>query len=132
MKALKWVGIGVGGFAAVAGAIFAVVFTLTGDAAATASDFLKLVSESKYEQAHQSTTPQFRKEIKVEKLRELIKLEAFESIAWTKREISNAGIKLEGTIRTRSGATVYAIVELEKIDGAYKVYSVRLRRGDAS
>lgn len=133
MKALKWVGLGVGGFAALIGAIFAVWFMLTAGAAGAASEFLKLVSESKYEEAYQATTPQFRKDIKLDNFRAVITLEPFETVSWTKREISSSGgATLAGAIKTRDGATVEVIVKLEKIDGAWKVYSVSLTRKPVS
>jgi hypothetical protein len=132
MKALKWVGIGVGGFAALIGAIFAVVFSLTSGAASVATEFLTLVSESKYEEAYQATTPQFRKDVKLETFRGVIKLDKFESVSWNSREISGEGVKLEGTVRLSDGRTVVAIVKLEKIDDAWRVYSVTLRRPGVS
>ena len=132
MKALKWVGIGVGSVAAIIGAIFAVVFTLTSGAAGAASEFLTLVSENKYEEAYQAATPQFRKEVGLDHFRSVIKLEKFESVSWHSREIGNEGVKLEGTIKTRNGGTVDVIVKLEKVDDAWRVYSVTLRRSGAN
>jgi hypothetical protein len=133
MKALKWIGIGVGGFAAVIGAIFAAVFMLTGDAATAATDFLKLVNEDRYEEAYQATTPQFRKEVPLQKFREAVKLRGFETVSWHSRQVSTgAGITLEGTLKLRDGSTAAVVVKLEKIEGAWKVYSVVMRRNGAS
>jgi hypothetical protein len=133
MKVLKWIGIGVGGFAAVIGAIFAIVFTLTGDAATAATDFLKLVNEDRYEEAYQATTPQFRKEVPLGKFREAVRLRGFETVSWHSRQASTStGVTLEGTLKLSDGSTAIAIVKLEKIEGAWKVYSVVMRRNSAS
>jgi hypothetical protein len=133
MKALKWIGIGVGGLAAIVGAIFAVMFLTTTGAATAATDFLKLVNEDRYEEAYQATTPQFRKQFPLEKFREAVKLRGFETVSWHSREVSTStGVTLEGTLKLRDGSTAIAIVKLEKIEGAWKVYSVVMRRSGAS
>ena len=133
MKALKWIGIGVGSFAAVVGGFVAAMFMLTAGAATAATDFLKLVNEDRYEEAYQATTPQLRKEVPFEKFREGIKLRGFESVSWHGRGISTStGATLEGTIKLRDGSTATAIVKLEKIAGAWKVYSIEMRRDGAS
>ena len=129
MKALKWVGIGVGGFVAFVGAIVAVVFMAAADAASAANEFLRLVSEQKYEAAYQATTPQLRQEISFEKFRAEVKLSRFESVSWHSREVSTkSGVTLEGTIELRDGVTATAIINLEKIEGVWKVYGVFLKR----
>jgi len=133
MKALKWVGIGVGGFAAVIGAIFAAVFVLTAGPAGAATEFLKMVNEDRYEDAYQATTPQFRKEVPLQKFREAVRLRGLESVSWHSRGISTGtGATLEGTLKLRDGSTAAVIVKLEKIEGAWKVYSVVMRRNGAS
>jgi hypothetical protein len=133
MKALKWIGIGFGGFAVVVGAIFAVVFTLTAGPAGAATDFLKLVNEDRYDEAYEATTPQFRKEFPLAKFREAVRLRGLESVSWHSRGISTGtGATLEGTLKLRDGSTAAVVVKLEKIEGAWKVYSVVMRRNGAS
>ena len=129
MKALKWIGLGVGGFAALAAAIVAAAFLITAGAAGAGDDFVKLVGESKYEEAYRSAAPEFRKETSLETFRALMQrfaLDKAEGAAWSSREVSGGAARLEGTIKTRNGAVAIKM-QLVKQDGIWRVYGFSLR-----
>ena len=135
MKALKWIGIGLGGAAVVAAAIVALAFTLTAGAARASDDFLALVGKGRYEEAYNSAAPQFRAQTNLETFRATMQrfaLDRFETASWSSREISGGHAKVTGTIRTRDGRAVIATVTLVKNGQAWQVYGMNLRSGGTS
>ncbi len=135
MKALKWIGLGIGGFAALGAVIVAAAFLITSGAATAGGDFVKLVGESKIEDAYRSTAPEFRKETNLETFRALMQrfnLDKAEAASWSSREVSGNVAKLEGTIKTREGGAVAIKMQLVKMDGVWRVYGFSLRPAGTS
>lgn len=135
MKALKWIGLGVGGVAALAAAIVAAAFLITAGAAGAGDDFVRLVGESKYEEAYRSTAPEFRKETSLETFRALMQrfaLDKAEAAAWASREVSGGAATLVGTIKTRGNGAVAIKMQLVKTDGVWRVYGFSLRPAGTS
>ena len=132
MKALKWIGIGVGGLAAVAGIAVAIVLALTAGAASAADAFLSQVGQARYEEAYRSTAPQFQTQTSLETFRSTMQrfgLDKYQSASWNSREISGGQTQLEGTLKTRDGRTIRAKVLLVKEGDVWKVYGMDLRAG---
>ncbi len=135
MKALKWSGLGVGGLAALAAAIVAAAFLITSGAATAGGEFVKLVGESKYEEAYRSTAPEFRKETSLETFRALMQRFALDKAAaasWNSRAVSGGVATLEGTIKIRNGGAVAIKMQLVKSDGVWRVYGFSLRAAGTS
>ncbi len=135
MKALKWVGIGLGGAAVVAAGIFALAFLLTAGATQAADDFLALVGQGRYEDAHRAAAPEFQKQTNLETFRATMLrmgVDKHESAAWNSREIVNDRAKVEGTIRLRDGRKLFATVTLIKIGDAWRVYGMQMRDAGAN
>lgn len=130
MKALKWVGIGVGGLVALGGIVVAVVFMLTAGAASAGNAFLALVGEGKYEEAYAAAAPQFREQTSLDRFRATMQrfgLDKFEAASWNSREISGGTATLDGTITTRNGGRVIAKMQLVKVGDTWKVHGMNLR-----
>ncbi|HEY7608353.1 MAG TPA: hypothetical protein VIF14_03905 [Alphaproteobacteria bacterium] len=130
MKALKWIAIGVGGLAALAGVAVAAVFMLTAGASDAAEQFLARIGRGQYEEAYRSTTPQFQAQTSFETFRATMqryKIDAYDSASWNSREISGGRATLEGTIRTRGGGNVSARISLVEIGDAWKVEGLHLK-----
>ena len=131
MKALKWIGIGVGGLAAVAAGIVALAFLLTAGAARATNDFLALVGQDRYEEAYQAVAPEFQKQTSLEAFRTTMKrmgVDKFESAAWNSREIVNDRAKIEGTVRLRDGRKLLMAVALVKIGDTWKILGMDMRQ----
>ncbi len=134
MKALKWIGLGAGGLAALAAAIVAAAFLITAGAAGAGDDFVKLVGARKYEDAYRSAAPEFRKETSLETFRALMQrfaLDTAEAVSWSSREVSGGAATLVGTIKTRNGAVAIKM-QLAKQDGVWRVYGFSLRAAGTS
>jgi hypothetical protein len=130
MKALKWIGIGLGGVAVLAGVIVALVFTLTAGAAGAADEFLALVGRGRYEEAYRSTAPQFQAQTSLETFRATMQrygVDKYQSASWSSREISGGRATLEGTIKTRDGGSVAVKAILVETGGQWKMYGLNLR-----
>ncbi|HEY7608852.1 MAG TPA: hypothetical protein VIF14_06435 [Alphaproteobacteria bacterium] len=128
MKALKWIGIGVGSLAALVGGILVLVFWLTSGAVDAAEAFLSLVGKGQYEEAYRAAAPQFRTSQDLASFRATMQrygLDQYESASWSSREINDGRATLEGTVRTRGGGRVPTSVVLVKSDGAWLVYGMR-------
>ena len=135
MKALKWIAIGIGSVAALAGVAVAAVFMLTAGAASAADEFLVQVGQGRYEEAYRATAPQFQTQTSLDTFRTAMQrfgLDKYEWASWNSREISGARGQLEGTIRTRDGGRVFATITLVKIGDTWKVYHMQLRPAGAS
>jgi hypothetical protein len=131
MKALKWIGIGFGGLAAVAAGIFALAFLLTAGAARATDEFLALVGQERYEEAYKAATPEFQKQTSLEDFRATMKrmgVDKYESAAWTSREIDGGRTKIEGTVRLRDGRKLLMAVGLVKIGDTWRVYGMDMRQ----
>ena len=132
MKVLKWIGIGVGGLAALAGITIAVVFALTASAASAADAFLAQVGQARYEEAYRSTAPQFQTDTSLDTFRSKVErfgLDKYQSVSWNSREIGGGKTRLEGTVRTRDGRTVRVKVWLVKEGDVWKVYGMHMLAG---
>jgi len=135
MKALKWIGIGLGGVGVLVGLILVLVFSLTGGAVDAAEAFLSLVGKGQYEEAYRSAAPQFRTSQDLGSFRTTMQrygLDKYESASWSSREVTNGRATLEGTIRTSGGGRVPASVVLVKSEGAWLVYGLRFRGAGVS
>ena len=131
MKALKWIGIGVGGLAAVAAGIFALAFLLTAGAARATDDFLAEIGQSRFEEAYKATAPEFQKQTSLEAFRATMQrmgVDKYESAAWNSREIVNDRAKVEGTVRLSDGRKLLMAVALVKIGDTWKVLGMDMRQ----
>jgi hypothetical protein len=135
MRAFKIIGISLGGLAALVGGIFALALMLTAGATHAADDFVKLVGESRYEQAYEATAPAFKKATSLETFRSVMQrvgLDKAEGASWTSRAREDSSAKIEGTVRLRDGRTLAATIHVAKIDGTWRVLGVEARPQGAS
>jgi hypothetical protein len=135
MKALKIIGIAFGGLASFAGGIFALALMLTSGATQAAEDFVKLVGESRYEQAYRDTAPQLKVVTTLETFQKVIQqvgLDKAKTVSWTSRTRENDSATIEGTIRTRDGRTIAVTIRLVKIEGTWRVMGLDAQPSGAS
>jgi hypothetical protein len=126
---IGWVGVGIGGFVALVGGIFVLVWTLTAGAVDTTNTFLSHVGNGRYEAAYSAAAPQFRAQHSLESFRAAMQrfgLHRYKSASWSSRQFSNGRVTLDGTIQTRDGQQFSATVVVVQSQNKWMVYSLQI------
>jgi hypothetical protein len=110
------------------------LITLTGEPVTAANNMLTLVGVEKITEAYQSTAAAYQANHTEPQFAEQMKqsgLTGYQSSFWHNRQLNNNRATLDGTVTTRTGASIPLQVELVKEGDAWKVLSIEVQQGGA-
>jgi len=126
---VKWILIGIGGFAGLIALILGIIFQLTSGMTKVADNFLVALKDGNTKAALSLLSEQARSDLSEENIRSFTRknsLTAYKGAFWSNRSINypNRG-ELIGTVELETGQTIDLTFTFQKNDEAWQIYSIQ-------